>query len=206
GLANVLSDTNNFKESAYAVSQTKNAQKIDFNWNGKNFRVVDTIGVGDTKLSTENTLLKIAEGIPLMPEGINHVLYVTNGRFTRDEINTFNMIIDSIFKSDILDYVAIVRTKFVNFGNRSECEMDLKKMREENELIAGIVNSCNGVIHVDNPPINIIEDDDDDYKDRILVNKNARKKSRKKILDYLEEKNMDEHFKSENWDVLCNKI
>ncbi|PKK61829.1 hypothetical protein RhiirC2_760275, partial [Rhizophagus irregularis] len=43
-------------------------------------------------------------------------------------------------------------------------------------------------------------DDDDDY-----VN-NARKMSRKKVLDYLEEKYKDEYFKSENWDVLCNKI
>ncbi|PKC03416.1 hypothetical protein RhiirA5_401943 [Rhizophagus irregularis] len=206
-LANVLTDTSNFKESAYAVSQTKNFKKVDFKWNDKNFRVVDTIGVGDTKLSTENTLFKIAEGILSMPEGMNHVLYVIDGRFTGDEISTFNMIKDSIFKSGILDYVTIVRTKFSNFRNKGECETDMKKMREENELIAEIINSCNGVIHVDNPPINIIEEeDDDDYKDRILVNKNARKKSRKKVLDDLEEKNMDEHFKSENWDVLCNKI
>ncbi|CAB5393172.1 unnamed protein product [Rhizophagus irregularis] len=92
----------------------------------------------------------------------------------------FNMIRDSIFKSGILDYVTIVRT---NFRNKGECETDMKKMREENELIAEIINSY-----------------------RILVNKNARKKSRKKVLDYLEEKCTDEHFKSENWDVLCNKI
>ncbi|PKY16995.1 hypothetical protein RhiirB3_484878, partial [Rhizophagus irregularis] len=90
--------------------------------------------------------------------------------------------------------------------NKGECETDMKKMREENELIAEIINSCNGVVHVDNPPINIIEEDDDDYKDRILFNKNARKKSRNKLLTYLEEKNMDEQFKSENWEVLCNEI
>ncbi|PKC04431.1 hypothetical protein RhiirA5_422260 [Rhizophagus irregularis] len=176
-LANVLTDTSNFKESAYAVSKTINAQKIDFNWNGKNFRVVDTIGVEHTKL-----------------------------RFTGDEINTFNMIKDSIFNG-ILEYVTIVRTKFYNFGNGRECEKDIKVMRGKNELIARIVNSCNGVIHVNNPPINIIEEEeDDDYKDRILFNKNARKKSRKKTLNYLEAKCTDEHFKSENWDVLCNEI
>ncbi|CAB4493603.1 unnamed protein product [Rhizophagus irregularis] len=167
---------------------------------------VDTIGVGDTKLSTENTLFKIAEGILSMPEGINHVLYVINRRFIGDEISTFNMIRDSIFKSGILDYLTIVRTRFSNFRNKGECETDMKKMREENELIAEIINSCNGVVHVDNPPINIIEEDDDDYKDRILFNKNARKKSRNKLLTYLEEKNMDEQFKSENWEVLCNEI
>ncbi|CAB4409337.1 unnamed protein product [Rhizophagus irregularis] len=68
-LANVLTDTSYFKESAYAVSQTKNFNKIDFKWNDKNFRVVNSIEVGDTKLSTENTLFKIVEGILSMPEG-----------------------------------------------------------------------------------------------------------------------------------------
>ncbi|CAB4431289.1 unnamed protein product [Rhizophagus irregularis] len=209
-LANVLTDTSNFKERAYAVSQTKNFKKINFKWNEENFRVVDTIGVGGTKQSTENTLFKIAEGILSMPEGLNHVLYVIDGRFTEEEISTFNVIRDSIFKSGILDYVTIVRTKFSNFRDTRVCEVDIKKMREEskeNELIAEIVNSCNGFIHVDNPPINIVkEDDDDDYEDRILANKNIRKKSRKKILDYLEEKYQDKRYKSENWDELCNKI
>ncbi|CAB5314290.1 unnamed protein product [Rhizophagus irregularis] len=209
-LANVLTDTSNFKERAYAVSQTKNFKKIDFKWNEENFRVVDTIGVGGTKQSTENTLFKIAEGILSMPEGLNHVLYVIDGRFTEEEISTFNMITDSIFKSGILDYVTIVRTKFSNFRDKRVCEVDIKKICEEskeNELIAEIINSCNGFIHVDNPPIDIVkEEDDDDYEDRILANKNVRKKSRKKILDYLEEKYQDKRYKSENWDELCNKI
>ncbi|CAG8723850.1 16320_t:CDS:2, partial [Rhizophagus irregularis] len=130
-LANVLTDTSNFKERAYAVSQTKNFKKIDFKWNEENFRVVDTIGVGGTKQSTENTLFKIAEGILSMPEGLNHVLYVIDGRFTEEEISTFNMITDSIFKSGILDYVTIVRTKFSNFRDKRVCEVDIKKIREE---------------------------------------------------------------------------
>ncbi|CAB5370801.1 unnamed protein product [Rhizophagus irregularis] len=124
-LANVLTDTSNFKERAYAVSQTKNFKKIDFKWNEENFRVVDTIGVGGTKQSTENTLFKIAEGILSMPEGLNHVLYVLDGRFTKEEISTFNMIRDSIFKSGILDYVTIVRTKFPNFRDKRACEVDV---------------------------------------------------------------------------------
>ncbi|CAB5362531.1 unnamed protein product [Rhizophagus irregularis] len=198
-LVNVLTDTRNFKEIAYTVSQTKSFNKIDFEWNAKNFRVVDTIAVGGSKLSSENILFKIAEGILSMPEGISHVLYVIDGRFTGDEINTFNMIKDSIFKSGILDYITIVRTKFSNFRDKGECEKDVKQMREENKLVAEIVDSCNGVIHVDIPDI-AKKDDDDDY-----VN-NARKMSRKKVLDYLEEKYKDEYFKSENWDVLCNKI
>jgi GTP-binding protein EngB required for normal cell division len=206
-LANVLTNTDNFKTSAYAISQTKNFNKREFEWNGKGLRIVDTIGVGDTKLSTKNTLFKITEGILSMPEGINQVLYVIDGRFTDEEINTFELIRDSIFNSGILNYVTIVRTKFSNFRNSGECETDIRKMREEKEIIAEIIKSCYGVIHVDNPPIDLVkEDDDDDYESQIAVNKNARKKSRKKILDYLEEKYHKENFKSEDWDKLCNKI
>ncbi|PKC03633.1 hypothetical protein RhiirA5_450843 [Rhizophagus irregularis] len=109
-------------------------------------------------------------------------------------------------KENIRNILLVGRTGGGRSTNKGECETDMKKMREENELIAEIINSCNGVVHVDNPPINIIEEDDDDYKDRILFNKNARKKSRNKLLTYLEEKNMDEQFKSENWEVLCNEI
>ncbi|CAB4444983.1 unnamed protein product [Rhizophagus irregularis] len=142
-----------------------------------------------------------------MPEGISHVLYVIDGRFTGEEINTFNMIKDSIFKSGVLEYVTIVRTKFSNFRNNGECEMDKKKMREENELIAGIVNSCNGVIHVDNPPIDIVKaDDDDDHEDRIFISNGARKKSREKTLDFLRKIYKDKPFESEKWDEICNKI
>ncbi|CAB4487340.1 unnamed protein product [Rhizophagus irregularis] len=82
-----------------------------------------------------------------MSEGISHVLYVIDGRFTVNEINTFNMINDSIFKSGVLDYVTIVRTKFSNFRNEEECEKSMKQTREGNKLVAEIVNSCNGVVH-----------------------------------------------------------
>ncbi|PKB98626.1 hypothetical protein RhiirA5_431073 [Rhizophagus irregularis] len=54
------------------------------------------------------------------------------------------MIEDSIFKSGVLEYVTIVWTKFSKFRNKGECELDMKRMREENKLVAEIVDSCNG--------------------------------------------------------------
>ncbi|GES90155.1 kinase-like domain-containing protein [Rhizophagus clarus] len=182
-LANVLTNSNEFKESAYAISETKYFRKKEFEWNEDNkednFRVVDTIGVGDTKLSTENTLFKIADGILSMPEGISHVLFVINGRFTKEEIDTFNLIKESLFKSDILRYVTIVRSNFSNFRTNKECDKDIELMRNESDIIAQIVNSCNGVVHVDNPSVDLFKDDDEDddeYEQRIDINRNARKK------------------------------
>ncbi|PKK64558.1 hypothetical protein RhiirC2_787324 [Rhizophagus irregularis] len=54
------------------------------------------------------------------------------------------MIKDSIFKSGVLEYVTIVWTKFSKFRNKGECELDMKRMREENKLVTEIVDSCNG--------------------------------------------------------------
>ena len=49
--------------------------------------MVDTTGVGDTKLDKKKVLYKIAEGIYLMPEGISQVLVVLDGKFTTEEID-----------------------------------------------------------------------------------------------------------------------
>ncbi|PKC03413.1 hypothetical protein RhiirA5_503440 [Rhizophagus irregularis] len=213
-LANVLTNTDEFKESAYAVSETKIFRKKEFKWSEINFRVVDTIGAGDTKLGLKDVLYKIADGIYAMPEGISQILYVVDGRFTEEEISTFNMIEDSILqdKIKILGYVTLVRTKFDNFRSLEECKKDKDKMLEENENIAKIVNKCNDVVHVDNPPIKIEENDDGDneYIRINEINKKVRQKSRQKLLEYLEGvdpvKKNNKYFKLKSWDKLHESI
>jgi GTPase SAR1 family protein len=211
-LANVLTNTDEFKESAYAVSETKIFRKKEFKWNEINFRVVDTIGAGDTKLSLKDILYKIVDGIYAMPEGISQMLYVVDGRITGEEISTFNMIEDSILqdKINIFGYVTLVRTKFDNFKRTEECKRDKEKLLEGDENIAKIVRKCNDIIHVDNPPINSdFYDDDDDAAQIIKMNKNNRHNSRQKLLEYLEgvdpvKKN--KYFKLKTWDKLRESI
>lgn len=152
--------------------------------------MADTAGIGNTMLSTKNILCTIIDGILSMPEGISQVLFVTNGSFIEQEIITVNWIIDLIFKRvileiGILEYVTIVKTKFSNFRNKSECEKDKERMIEENGAVAEIIKSCNDVIHVDNPPIDIT-DDDSDSEDKRTIHSNARRKSRQILLNYLE--------------------
>ena len=81
-LANVLSDSDECKESGYSIRETKNFRKKVFQWNGTNYRVVDTIGVGNTKLTKKEVLYKIAERFYSMPEGTSQVLFVVEERFT----------------------------------------------------------------------------------------------------------------------------
>ncbi|PKY23568.1 hypothetical protein RhiirB3_411995 [Rhizophagus irregularis] len=136
----------------------------------------------------------MADGINLIPEGINQVLFVTDGSFSESEIRTYNLSRDSIFESGILDYVTIVRTKFTNFKNKSECDKDKRAMLERSVTIAEMINSCNDVIHVDNLPTNII-DDDSDYEERVNINRNARRRSRNILLNHLEKVCKDKYNK-----------
>src|SRR5947207_5516944 len=135
-----------------------------------------------------------------MPEGISQVLFVVDGRFTQEQIDSFNLVKDSIFKIDILKYVTIVRTKFNNFGNKDECEKYKKKLLEENDVIREIIESCKDIIHVDNPPTIITANDDNE--DQIIINRinsNARKRSRKVLLEKVCQ---GEYFKLEGWNEL----
>ncbi|CAB4426364.1 unnamed protein product [Rhizophagus irregularis] len=182
-LANVLTGTEDFKESEYDVSKTKCFQKGVFEWEGTKYCAIDTIGVGNTKLSIKLASNRIAEGVYSIPEGISQVLLVVGKNFT-DEINTLGL-----FESDIFGYTTIVRTKFSNFKNRDICEKNKEKLCGESETNAIIIKSCKGIIYVDNPPIKILDDsdDDDDKEANIRINKKKREKSRIILLDHLKE-------------------
>jgi energy-coupling factor transporter ATP-binding protein EcfA2 len=188
-LANVLTGTEDFKESEYGVSKTKHFQKGVFEWEGTKYCVIDTTGVRNTRLSTKLVSNRIVEGVYSIPEGINQVLLVVGKNFT-DEINALGLL-----GSDVIKYTTIVRTRFSNFKSRDICKKDKEKLCEESETNAKIVKSCKGIIHVDNPPINILgyDDSDDDDDDggggkeiNIRINKNTREKSRTILLNYLE--------------------
>ncbi|GBB91402.1 hypothetical protein RclHR1_18680002 [Rhizophagus clarus] len=171
-LANVLTGTENFKESEYETSEIERFHKEVFEWKGTKYCVIDT------KVSN-----RIAEAACSISGGISHFLLVI-GKDFRDEINTLGLI-----GSDIFENTTIVRTKFSNFKSRVVCEKDKKKLCEESEINAKIVESCKGIIYIDNPPINIPSyDDDDDYdkEDIIRNNKKTREKSRAILLDHLE--------------------
>ncbi|CAB4381717.1 unnamed protein product [Rhizophagus irregularis] len=120
-LFNILTESEDFEESGRSISVIKNFQKKDFEWHGKSFSVVDTIGVGDTQLSTKKVLYKILDGIFSIPEGISQILFVIDERFTTEEVKIFNLLKGSIFDIfgiHIFKYVTIVRTKFSNFKNK----------------------------------------------------------------------------------------
>ncbi|CAB4426330.1 unnamed protein product [Rhizophagus irregularis] len=177
-LSNVLCDTDEFEESECSARNIRNFQKKIFKWNGTTYRLID-IGFSSIK----KILCNKTEILQLIPEGISQVLFVVDGRFKEKEIETFEFFEKTIFESGIIEYTTIVRTKFCNFKNKNKCEEDKKQMCEESKTIAKIVESCS-IIHVDNPPTNIIVNDDDD-RERIVYNKKLRERSRTLLLSHL---------------------
>jgi len=173
-LANVISGTNNFKESEFGVSETKNYQKESFEVEPRfHIAIVDTIGIGDTQLSTQEVLYKIADACYSIRDGINQVLFVSSGRFTEEEILAYDLLRSVIFNNDIIRYTTIVRTKFSPFRNPDKCAEDIKRMSTENQKMSAIFSTCRKVIHVNN----LTAEEDPELK--------ARQDSRTRLLMHL---------------------
>ncbi|UZO10094.1 uncharacterized protein OCT59_001692 [Rhizophagus irregularis] len=207
-LCNVLTDSDEFDESGNSFSVTNSFQKKNFQWMGKCFNVVDTIGVGDTKLSTRRVLYKILDGIFSIPEGISQILFVVDGRFTAEEVKIFNLLkgsIFDIFKTHILYYVTIVRTKFRYFNDKDRCDADKEQLHNENDIIAEIVKSCRDVIYVDNPPIYIEIVDEEDVE-TVVTNERIRRKSRKILLNHLNKACQLDYFKLKKWEEVRDDV
>lgn len=145
-------------------------------------------------------LNKIADSAYAVRSGLNQVLFVTSGRFTEEEIFTYNLLRDIIFDKDVVKYTTIVRTKFPSFRKPEKCEEDKEKMIKENRELLEIISSCNGVIHLDNPPVVDIDEEDE-----LRINLKKRKNSRTKLLTHLYSK-CRENYEPTNLDELNDRI
>ncbi|CAG8579595.1 5242_t:CDS:2 [Cetraspora pellucida] len=181
-LANLLTNTDEFRDG----------KKVKY-------RIIDNIGFGDTnKISEEEILLKIGEGIYSAKEGINQVLFVFAGRFGPEQVVAFDTFKKFISESGITKFTTLVRTNFPNFKDEKACEKDRQDLlKEENKDLRETINSCNGIIYVDNPPIPEIDEeemdsDDEREKSEIMEKKQA---SREKVLNHLAENCRQEPYK-----------
>ena len=189
-LGNVLVNKNGefepvFKESGRSISKTKTIKEelveIDIERDGSEkvkYRIIDTIGVGDTKLTPQGVLMRLAEiADRVKKEGLNQILFVTQGRFTKDEIEAYDLLSSIIFDKEVLKYTTVVRTNFPEFYDGDECEEDRRELREENAELAHILGSVN-IVYVDNPPMKGLPS-------ALRVAKETREESRKRMFTYL---------------------
>jgi len=99
--------------------------------NKAKYCVIDTPGIGDTKMSDSEVLDIIAEAVYRTKDGINQVFFVTDGRFDQFEMATYNLLRTIIFDEKIADHTTIIRTRFQEFRNPNKCEEDIKLMTQQ---------------------------------------------------------------------------
>jgi len=155
---------------------------IDVLKDNKGYQIIDTVGIGNTKLTEEEIVHEIAKTCHKFKSGLTQILFVIGGRITLEEIEIYNIIKERLFDDDITKNTTIVRTKFPYFQDSEECDKDREDLKKQkNKNISNLINSCNKVIYVDNPSI------DTDYFDEeeIAVYKKIREVSRNELLKHL---------------------
>jgi len=187
-LANVLVNKNDnfvqiFKESSRSISETKHIQiekfTIDLRKDKKekiHYLVIDTAGFGDTQLDNKGILKLLQDLVPIIKQnGLNQIFFVTGGRFTQPEIETYKLLESVIFDKRAAKYTTIVRTNFEDFEDSKAREEDEQDLRKENPEMFKILQASK-IIYVDNPRV---------AGRSAITNKETRKESRKRLLTHL---------------------
>ncbi|CAG8609444.1 6340_t:CDS:1, partial [Acaulospora colombiana] len=187
-LCNVLANKDNefteiFKESDGHASGTRSIQAEVFEHKRIKYRVIDTIGFGDTKLKPREIILAIAESYKKIENGLNQVFFVINQRFDPKTLEMYKTLRSVLFDEGITDYITVVGTHANYFKDKNKCKEAVQKLIEEdNKEVIEIIKLCGErFIHVNNPSIDYEEDDDS-----IKKIKEKREESRKILLNHLE--------------------
>src|SRR5439155_22446397 len=125
-------------------------------------------------------------------DGLNQLFFVIDGRFTKRETQIFESIKKIVFDKGVIRYITIVRTNFAKFDEKDECENETRALKNRSDAIGEIAKSCNGIINVNNPPVDIeIKESFDERLKRkkrkeVETNRENREFSREILLEYLE--------------------
>eukprot|EP00117_Sycon_ciliatum_P041289 scpid66363/ scgid30229/ Putative protein PHLOEM PROTEIN 2-LIKE A3 len=165
------------EDSAKSVTQTVKSQRFPIKYGEKTltFDLIDTIGFGDTGLSTEKVLEELANLAVVCKGGIHQVIFVTNGRFTDVERECLDLVQNVVFARSILPYMCVVRTRSDDFQN----EETVARMKSVMQGMSNLLKEVDHFFLVDNPSLTAR----DKRKQHTLM----RQASRKKILAHLAE-------------------
>lgn len=78
------------------------------------------------------------------------VLFVTGGKFTKEEQFAWDIMRSALFDNDILRFTTIVRTRFTGFRDAEKRQRDIQLLKNENDELRKILESCRSVIHMNN--------------------------------------------------------
>eukprot|EP00117_Sycon_ciliatum_P023534 scpid80439/ scgid19985/ len=103
-----------FPESNGPASHTQGitSHSVKVAYGGQDYvlKIVDTIGFADNRFSNEQVLRLQAELGNVCSEGIHQVLFVTKGRFTSEDKDSLNSLMDVVFQPDVAKFCTVIRT------------------------------------------------------------------------------------------------
>jgi predicted GTPase len=189
-LANVLVNRNGnfegvFKSSSSSVNTTEDAQVEEVKIGEVNYRIIDTVGLGDNRMEIPEVAKKLAEGFQKTGGKINRIFLVVKGRFNKEDYEVFYLL-KELLNLEPSKYLTIIRTGYEDFKNRESCEEDINTLKNEGELrIVEIVNSA-PTVHVNNPPFPNAEVEENKHEETKKIVKEIKEFSRQKIIKHLE--------------------
>jgi len=187
-LANVISGTSRFTESEFAVSETRKIVEDIFEYKGVKYQIIDTVGIGDTKLTLDKVLRKLALMGHSVKDGLHQILFVTDGKISEEAKSTYDLLRKVVFDGNIARYTTVVRTRFASFMNEEKCAKDKDEMSKISKGLEELIGECKRLVHVDNPPLI-------GNKKEIKLSEERRNKSRELLMKHLESvcKNTDKY-------------
>ncbi|CAG8584188.1 14682_t:CDS:1 [Cetraspora pellucida] len=137
-LANVLLNKNEnfeevFKEDERSESVTRHVQVEEIEIKGIKYRIIDTVGIGDTgTVKGDDAKLEAIKTTYAIKDGLSQIFFVVAGRDSVDERepNLYNLLKDNIFDENISKHITIVRTKFDYFTNEEKCKSDVEGLKK----------------------------------------------------------------------------
>src|SRR6185437_7135149 len=136
-LANVLLNKNKdfeevFKEDKSCESVTRHIQVEEVEIKGIKYRIIDTVGIGDTgAVKGDDAKLEAIKAAYAIKDGISQIFFVVAGRDSVDEreLKLYNLLKNDIFDENISKHITIVRTKFDYFTNEEKCKNDAEGLK-----------------------------------------------------------------------------
>ena len=161
--ANVIAGCNSddpeqqlFRESDGADSEMRDIiqKMVRVTWNKTvyDLNIVDTIGLGDTSLSEEQVLKRLAKVCYMCKEGLNAVFFLISGRPTKQDAYAWDIISRVIFTPEICKWTTIIRTKFPQFMNPERVSADMAVLKR-NKPGYRVTSMVKKVLHIDNPSL-----------------------------------------------------
>ncbi|XP_065845013.1 uncharacterized protein [Oscarella lobularis] len=120
-------------DEPYAKNVAPSPQKLRVSHCGKEYRVkiVDTVGLDDPDITTEEALTRLSQGICECKEGINAIFFVIGKRFTKSLADSFEKLWRSVFGEGMLPVTTILRTNYKRFDDHMAVEEDKGALRRQ---------------------------------------------------------------------------